>query len=907
MTLNAPPYDIKVWLYYNTDPIGVWGPNPTDISSYVRYPGNDGGQAITYSAGRQNEADQVDAGVMNLTLDNRDGRFSTHNALGPYYPYLEPGNPIRLAMTSCRDTFTRTTSGSLGTSDTENTWTSSGNWSTNGSAATFSGVGTNTISFPINNGGSAVDVDMQVTVTLPNAATGDVLQGGVVLRWADIDNHWRAFLEFTSAGRVNLRLVKVVATVTTNVFTQDVGAYTANNGWRLHVQASGDSVYASAYPLAGGSDTAWIGSGSEPLLAGRATGLMGYRGGSNTNTGTFVTWDDYVTTALEWAGTVSSWPVDWDMKGDNCWASITANGILRRLSQGTREIKSALTRQLPAYSPTGYWPLEDGSGATSLANLVSGRPAAQVAGNVSVSAGQGPDGGAQAIMLSDATGQVFGRAAPSLPSGVHGFSGMIFTKFTGAIPAVDTGVITWNALGTITSYYRFVINGTNVTMSVESASGTVLSTSTNSIAGLVDLTEWVAWQIETDVSGANTNWSFILHQVGRVDYYALTGSFVGAADTRCTGFTINPRRADLSGTMFAHSWVGPNTLPFVTDSFSLVSSGYATEKASDRVTRLCMEEGIPVIVEAGESVQMGPQPLSSIVPALQQCQDADQGILYERDNGLGFRPHHARFNQTLGLTLTVSAGHLSGPPRAINDDQRLRNKWTVSRIGGSTSVAQDDDSISRRGTYDDSISVNLYSDLQLEDHAGWRLYLGTYPALRWPQITLEITRVPGAVQIWRGRRYGFRMTVATGRAQITGNDPDVIVEGYQATLYPHKWQVQMNCSSATMWDQALIGTLRLDADNSTLSVAATNVATSITVTNNGDPYSTWAPTSILPAEVPFNINVNGEIMTVTNVGDLGTPSANKQVLTVTRGVNGVAKAQDLFTPVKLATPTYLTY
>lgn len=906
MTLNAAPYDVRVWIYPGVNPIGVWPPNYTDISNYVRYPGNDGGQPISYSAGRQNEADQVDAGVMSLTLDNRDGRFSTSNPLSPYFPGLDLGTPIRLAGTSCRDTFTRTTSGSLGTSDTENTWTSSANWSTTGSVAAWSGAGVNTLSFPTNNGGSAVDVDQQVTVILPNVATGDILQGGLVLRWADVDNHWRAFLEFTTAGRVNLRLVKVVATVTTSVFTQDVGAYSAGAGWRLHVMASGDSVYASAYPLAGGTDTAWIGSGTETALSGRTTGLMGYRGSTNTNTGNLVTFDDYLSTALEWAGTVSAWPVEWDMSGNNCWAAITANGILRRLSQGTSQIKSALARQLPAYSPTNYWPLEDASGATVLASAVSNGPAALIAGNVTVAAGDGPAGGASAIMLGDATGQVFGRwVSTPLPSGVHGSSGMIFTKFTGAIPATATGVVTWNGVGTLTSYYRFLISSTTTTMQVESADGTVLSSAVNALPAGIDLTQWIAWQIETDVSGSNTNWAFSFHQVGSVLYYAQTGSFVGAADTRFTGVTINPRRVDLTGTMFAHAWLGPNTLPFVADSFSQVSSGYTGELASARAARLCMEEGIPIIVEAGESVAMGPQPLAAIVPALQQCQDADQGILYERDNGLGFRPHHARFNQSVGLVLTVSAGHLTGSPRALRDDQRLRNKWTVSRIGGSSSTSQDDASIDAQGTYDDSVSVNLFSDDQLPDHSGWRLYLGTYMALRWPQITLEMTRVPGAVQIWRGRRYGFRMTVATGRTQVQGSDPDVIVEGYQATLWPHRWTIQMNCSSAQMWDQALVDALRMDCDNSTLAATATSGATTITVTNNGDAYSTWAPTSTLPAEVPFNIKVNGDIMTVTSVGNLGTPSPNQQVLTVTR--TATAKAHVVSEPVRLAVPTYLTY
>ena len=67
---------------------------------------------------------------------------------------------------------------------------------------------------------------------------------------------------------------------------------------------------------------------------------------------------------------------------------------------------------------------------------------------------------------------------------------------------------------------------------------------------------------------------------------------------------------------------------------------------------------------------------------------------------------------------------------------------------------------------------------------------------------------------------------------------------------------------------------------------------------------TWVPTSTYPAEVPFDLNINGEIMTVTNVGDL---SGNQQVLTVTRGVNGAAKAHVVGEQVHLAITTEVTF
>jgi len=60
------------------------------------------------------------------------------------------------------------------------------------------------------------------------------------------------------------------------------------------------------------------------------------------------------------------------------------------------------------------------------------------------------------------------------------------------------------------------------------------------------------------------------------------------------------------------------------------------------------------------------------------------------------------------------------------------------------------------------------------------------------------------------------------------------------------------------------------------------------------------PTSLYPAEVPFYIRVDQEVMTVTNVGDIF--STTKQTLTVTRNVNGAANTHAAGAAVSLAYP-----
>lgn len=65
----------------------------TDITPYVRW---DAG--VTIRRGRDSEAQDLDYTRCSLTLDNRDGRFSVRNVLGPYFGQLRINTPIRVAV-----------------------------------------------------------------------------------------------------------------------------------------------------------------------------------------------------------------------------------------------------------------------------------------------------------------------------------------------------------------------------------------------------------------------------------------------------------------------------------------------------------------------------------------------------------------------------------------------------------------------------------------------------------------------------------------------------------------------------------------------------------------------------------------------------------------------------------------
>lgn len=908
MAPNARPWDVRLWLYPGGNPAadpGAWGIEE-DISGYVRYPGALGGQAVTYSAGRQDEASRVDFGQMALTLANTDGRFSTANVLGPWWGKLERGCPIRLGVVSGRDSFTRTVASGWGTSETDNPWGTSGtatDWSVTGGVAGVAITAANSGRIAVFGSAQAQDCDIEVTVAAAaGMATGASYGGGPNLRYSDTSNSVRVRLEFNVAGNVTLRVTKIVAGANTQLGVLNpvpASTYTAGQRWKVRAQADGDTIRAKAWPEAGTEPAAWMVTATETQLRGSAVGIYAVRSDLNTNV-TFptVTFDDMIVTAFEFTGSVVEWPVRWDTTGRNSWAPIKAAGILRRLGKAKNgSLQSPLRRQLASYNPTGYWPLEDGASSTSFASVVAGqRPAAfrdaRPAADTSLA------GGGPAPTITAVGGSISGLTRK--PQNGTGFAAMFLSR----TPSPPAGPSRYRLARFYTSRgaivrWDILFNATDIFAEGYDADGTLVVNQSGVVS--LDWDQWVAWQLETQVVGGNTNWALTLHQVGSVSYGGLSGSYAGATNSLIYSFSIGGVDVGhLVGASFAHVWLGPNTLPFVTNSFSLVSSGYAGELASDRIRRVGAEAGIPVTIEPGTSEPLGPQRGARALDVIRAAEEADLGILYERGNGLGYRPRSARYNQTVLMALSVAAGQIAEPPEPADDDQRVKNSITVSRDGGSSYTYRDEAHIARQGEYQDSATLNVETDEVLPHQAAWRGHLGTKAALRWPGISLDFARNPGLLPAWRSKQHGFRMTVTTGRLQVTGNDPDVIAEGYTAELTPRAWTVRLACSLARPWtagvvdDTGILG--RADTAGCQTTAVLSTTGTSIPITTTLGP--AWDTAAGI---FPMDVNVGGERITIASITGTG-PAQTANVAIGGRSKNGVVKAHPIGTAVSLWDP-----
>lgn len=884
-----------------------------DITNDVRV-----ADGIVITDGRSNESNKIDPGTLSMTLDNRSGNYVPRNPLGTYYGRLRRNTPIKVSVTAGVDTFSRTVAaGGWGVNDSGLSYALGGvasNWSVAGGVGLYASPAAGDATTARMTGAEAYDVEGQVVASVPVTATGGALVVAALARYETGGANYYIFhMEFMPGGTMQLKISRnkassfgALATLSTGI-----GSYTPGQSWTLAYAAVGGNLMVKAWPTASAEPAAWQLSTFDSYVSpGRTSGLFFWRVAGNTNVGSVsYSIDSMTIDSVEAVDYVSEWPVRWDQSGRDSTAPLRASGILRRLLQGSTPLRSPLYRQLSSQQVAGYWPFEDdsppnGTSPTAAASAVQVAPGASVTG-VTFAADATLPGSLQNAKLASASARVTAKT-PRRLTGVTGFSAMIMLKFPAALTG-DSELITIATTGLVQKWVVRV-NATGITLTGYDSGGTLVVSPAGTLYSM-DPTKWWALQLEADVVGANTEWSLLWHEVGKTDYWSQNGSHASTVVSVPASMSL-AANSFTNGVFFSHIYLGSNALPFVTDSFSLVSNGYIGEMAAARIARLCTEEGVPVVVEEGTSQACGQQRIDALLPLLRAAEDADLGVLYETGGGLGYRPGSARYSRPVTLALDRNAGHLAAPPEPTDDDQYVRNDWTLSRDGGAQGVRYVDAAhVTAYGKYDDSATINIDSDDPLLDHAAFRVYLGTRDLLRWSSISLNLARNPSLIPAWRSSLpWGTRLTVANEPAQVMGNAPDVIVEGRTQLLNFYEWSVDLNCSPAQPWDIPPLddSAMRMDTESATLAAGATTTATSLSVatgtsSTTGQADKLWVTTAANPAEFPFDIGVSGERMTVTAIVGATSP----QTFTVVRSVNGVVKAQLSGADVRLWQPTYL--
>lgn len=866
---GSPAADPATW---------VW----VDITSDVRV-----ASGITITEGKSDEGQKADPGKCTLTLDNTTGDYSTRNVLGQWYGTLAKGTPLRVGTIATADTFTRTRASGWGPADSGQTWSHSATsqWSTNGTVGQYSVTAANTTNIALTSATELLDIDAQFTASVPAVMTGASMVVGFHCRYLSSTNNYFLTCEFNPAGTVTSKVFSTVAGVATQLATTGniPGlTYTANQKLRVRVQTDGPALRTKIWVDGNAEPAAWNLNITDTSIS--TAGLAGYFMwcvAGNTNTKPFaVNIDDLEVEAIEFTGAVYEWPPRWDQSRKDATVPITASGILRRLQQGKSPLRDAITRMMLRQSPVELWPFTDNSQSTVVASALSGgRPATVSAVEFAQDTPVLP-GAKQTIGITASTVASW-QVRPHTATGT--WAVVWFAQLL-APPAAPTVIMTVSTTGTIKRWDLLLDSG-GYNLQGFDAAGTQLYNSAAVYDPIAKPPAWIAFDLLVTQSGGNVD--------AKILAYGVDPNNLGVAiffGTTVAGTVGSPVGGRFQGSLgYNGGLIGPlavfNFEPqFVGGEFTIAANGYIGEAAADRIARLCGEEGVQVVVEAGESEALGAQGTDTFLNLLYAAEDADMGILYERGAGLAYRPRSARYNRTVEFPLNFAIGDVAAPPEPTDDDQQLKNQWTISRDGGSSATAIDQNSVNASGLLDDSKTLNVEGDDRLPDQANWRLKTTTVDEYRWPSITLNLARNTGQIRLWRAARPFPRVTIANEPTQVLGNAVDVTVLGYSNALTPFGWDIDLNCAPSSPWsDVGVYGTDHYDSSYSTVATGFNAAATSIAITTGASVKHTWSTTA-----VPYVWVIAGEPITVTSITSPAGTGPWTQTATVTRG--SIAKA-----------------
>ena len=899
---------------------GVW----TDITRDVHLPD----RVVIRSA----QAGTVSPGSCTLTLNNLDGRYSPRNPLSPYYGVIGRNTPLRVSIKAGPAYLAQDGSPSgvastpavpavqiTGSLDLRaevdvdwhgpasqillSRWEVTGdqrsymlrivgdllvfNWSTDG---TESGAGTIYDTLPAAIRGRAA---VRATLDVPGDGAGHSI---VTLYWApSMAGPWTVIgiphiLAGTASVHAGTAPLATGAHDATGLPLSPERFPFTGKGYRFEVRNGiGGQVVASPdfTALAPGTSTFTDGVGRTWVLAGTA---------AITNRQT------------RFSGEVSSWPPVWGVSGQDVRTPIEAAGILRRLGQGTSPLDSTLRRRIPPASPLGYWPMEDGRSATQAASPIPGVApmtsdgltfAADDSGG-NIMPGSGP------LPALGTASSIGARVPPASGTGWH--VEMVYRL--DALPATQQRMLRVTVAGSATvAYVQVLVGGGSVRIEARDRDGDVVTFFAHSDpTALGDFVgAWNRLQIFTIPDGADTHlvaaWRSVITGIwwyARTHYTGTPGHV-----TTLTGTW----GADFEGMRLGHLGVWPTAGHFEGATpvpgvlvYEGCDDGFLGEAPSARIIRLCAEEGIPLTV-AGSDVpeqHLGSQRPAAILALLGEAAAAGGGILVEqRDTiGLSYRTIGTLYHQPVRLALDYATGQVAPPLRPVDDDRGIRNDVRVQRRDGSEgrsvleagplSVQDPPDGV---GRYDTQVTLNLYSDAQTRQVAGWLRHLGTWDAARYPTVRVALHSHPELIGAVTDLEVGDRITIANPPPWLPPDTIDLLAQGWAETLGVYTWGVEYTCAPGGPWDTAQAGIAKAAPDGTVLAAAATATATTLSIRTTAGPL--W---STNPADYPVDIVISGERVTVTAVSGVSSP----QTATVIRGANGITKPLPAGAAVTLA-------
>lgn len=898
---------------------GAW----TDITGYVY-----GRDKVQITRGHPDESNALNPTSCSVTVDNRTGRFSPRNPTGAYYGSITRNTQLRVSLpesgtylrmeadgvsyASCPDA-----TGLHITGDIEiqaDMWLSDRTRSV--IASKYSTAGGHSWNLKIDDNG---------TLRLfwsPSGGSGNAANSTLPL----------------PLGRIAVKVTLAVATGTVTFYT----APTIAGTWTQlgdTVVSGATSIFSSTAPLAVGANADLTDGGSfnqTPLKGANgkiyAVKLLAGIGGTTVASPTFTAQAAGVTSFTDAQGNtwtltgtarisdrkyrahveVPAWPPRWDPTGSDVYAPVQGSGRWRRLTSGTPPVNSALyrayVRLTGTTAPVAYWPCEDGANSTTLASALGG-PAMSFTGAPGL-------GGDSTFLCSDPLptlgASIWTGTVPAYTAPAGAANTMRFLLFVpSASPPTDGTVIaSMFTYGTVARFDLIYRSLGGMQLKGYNALGTNLFDTGPVVFGILD--QHLRVSIELQTSGGNVLYSAVTVAAGATFGLAPSGTVAGSI-----GNTYQAVIAPNGG--MGSAVVGHVSVQAVWDSlFNLgpAVNAWIGEHAGNRFARLCAEEGIAYRINGwpADTVAMGAQTSQTVAALLQECEGADQGLIFEprQTFSLGYRTRVSMFNQATALALSYAAAQLSPPLEPTDDDRLIVNDMTVTRTSGGSSARQTltSGAVSTQappdgvGPYVQAKTVNLSAETQLNDAAGWLVWLGTVDDLRYPVLSANLARSELASMYYQVQDVdiGDRITVSATPAWLPPDGISQIMQGQTEVCYGYTFTESWACAPELPYrvgvlDDPVLG--RADTDGSSVHADINAAAVSMLVDTTDVTKPLWTTSA---GDFPFDIAVGGERMTVTNI----TGSSSPQTFIVTRSVNGVVKSQTALTDVRLFQPSILS-
>lgn len=575
---------------------------------------------------------------------------------------------------------------------------------------------------------------------------------------------------------------------------------------------------------------------------------------------------------------------------------INGSGRLKRIVKNNKPTRSTMYRLITRTAPTFYWPMEGGSTVATSASYVAGVPNLSVLAGTPTFGAAGGDGSVAAVALTTTQGLGVG-----LRSSVSTSMRLAFAvKATEPTGGTVLPIVSWTT--TTGLYFDVALDNTGLIY----VDGSISIVGGGPNASLpADFYDGKFHLVFVDLaeSGGNVTGTLtvggVFHNMGIL----VIGTTLGAL----ASIRVNPQAVYGTGGVamsVCHlaAWT-PYVSAVTLDAGAAI--GYAAETPSARLIRFAGELGIAVTTSGTSTQLMGPQPYDTPGNIIQQIPDTDGGLLHDGgpSGNLDFAPLSTRYNATPALTLYYGGSQLGDGLGGSRDDVGLYNDTVASRPGGISAESIDAASILAVGENDRALTANPYLDTQLNAIASWSTHVGSFPATRFPVVSIDLRRSPELAQtILATDLPGSRIVIKGLPAKWYGyNDVDLFVEGLTETIDAVTWRIDLVCSAGGPYQVAQLGSAtnsHLDPANCVLAGGGWNgSAASFTTTTTGGPLL-----STNAGDYPVDFNLAGQRVTVSSV----TGASNPQTVNVSAAsVNGVVKNHPAGEAVSLWQPFYL--